>query len=73
MPSFGGASQPDFTDIASLVDKFQSLATAPPKPRSQLQPNIVRPGSPIDFGDIAADIDAFTGASYPFEGPEACP
>ncbi len=70
---FGGNGQPDFTDIASLVDKFQSLPSGPPKARAQLQPNIARPISPIDFSDIAADIDAFSGASYAFDGPMSCP
>ena len=69
----GGSPQPDFTDIASLVDKFQALATAPSKPRAQLTPNSVRPNFPIDFSDIAAAIDAFTGQPYPFDGPLACP
>ena len=70
---FGGDSQPDFTDIAALVDKFESMETAPPKARAQLQPNEVRPGAAVDFLDIAACIEAFTGAAYPYPGPLSCP
>jgi hypothetical protein len=68
-----GPSQPDFSDIASLVDKFTASPAAPSKTRAQLQPNVVRPDSPIDFSDIAATIDAFTGTGYPYAGPSACP
>jgi hypothetical protein len=69
----GGPAQPDFGDIASLVDKFTAAPTAPLKVRAQLQPTVVRPDSPIDFSDISADIDAFVGAEYGFAGPTACP
>ncbi len=70
----GGPAQPDFGDISALVDKFQALASAPPKARAQLAPNAARPNFPIDFGDIAADIDSFSsGGVYPFDGPPACP
>ena len=70
----GGSLQPDFGDIASLVDKFQGLPTAPTKSRTQLAHNSVRPDLPVDFSDIAADIDAFQGEGYPFSGPASgCP
>ena len=68
-----GEAQPDFTDIVAIVDKFQALATAPRKARAQLQPNVPDPSRAIDFGDIAAVVDAFTGEAYPFDGPTACP
>ena len=69
--------QPDFNDIAALVQKFLAAgpATAPIKAVAQLQPNVVFPGRPIDFKDIAADVQAFLGAAYSTvePGPCACP
>ena len=66
-------TQLDFTDIASVVDKFTASPTAPIKARAQLQPNVPDPTKPVDFSDIASVVDAFTGADYPFAGPTACP
>jgi len=68
-----GSSQPDFGDIAALVEKFQDGVGAVTKSQAQLQPNIVDPTAPVDFRDIAADIDAFTGTAYPYTGPCVCP
>ena len=68
-----GSVQPDFSDIACLVDKFIGDPNAPIKARAQLQPQVVRPNSPIDFGDIAAAVDAFTGGDYPYPAPTVCP
>ena len=64
---------PDFTDIASLVSKFTNAPNAPSNVRAQLQPNIPDPSQDINFSDIAAAVDAFTGQSYPFAGPSSCP
>ena len=42
----------------------------------QLQPNVVFPNRPIDFNDIAADVEAFVGTPTYAErndGPCLCP
>ena len=67
------SSQPDFGDIAALVDKFKGSAGAPSKVRSQLQANTPDPSLPVSFADIAAGVDAFRGTPYPFDGPSECP
>jgi len=71
----GNPPQPDFNDIAALVNKFLALPEGPPKYRCQLQPNVVFPERPIDFRDIAADVQAFLGVAYAdmFYGPCPCP
>jgi len=71
-----GAPQPDFNDIAGMVNKFLAAPGAPLKAVCQLQPNVVFPGRAIDFRDIAADVNAFVGTpTYveSFFGPCACP
>ena len=69
------AAQPDFNDIASVVDKFMAIAGAPIKPVAQLQPNIVFPDRPVDFKDIATAVEAFLNTSYRVihSGPCDCP
>ncbi len=49
--------------------------TAPLKTTAQLRPNKVFPQRPIDFKDIAAVVNAFTGTAYSsiYNGPCACP
>jgi len=71
----GGPTQPDFSDIAAMVRKFQSGSEAPIKAVAQLQPNCVFPERPIDFKDIAADVQAFVGTPYAStcHGPCPCP
>ena len=75
VPPFAGgpAPQPDFGDIASLIDKFQAMPGSPIKARAQLQPNVPDPSQPIDFRDIADGISAFTGGLYPYDVPAMCP
>jgi len=72
-----GAPQPDFADIAAVVQKFLALPTAPIKAYAQLQPNVVFPDRWVDFKDIASDVAAFIGMSYVDSnlafGPCACP
>jgi len=72
-----GAAQPDFNDIAAMVQKFLATgpAAAPIKAVCQLQPNCVVPAYAIGFKDIAADVDAFLGTPYSARepGPCACP
>ena len=67
-----GAFQPDFNDIAAVVQSFVDGATAPNKPRAQLQPSVPAPSESIDFRDIAAAVAAFVGDFYPFDGPGSC-
>lgn len=73
----GGSSQPDFSDIAGVVSKFLASPDAPDKSFAQLQPNVEFPTRPIDFNDIAADVQAFLGTSYAASigavGPCTCP
>jgi len=73
----GGAPQPDFYDIAGVVEKFSAFPTAPIKASAQLQPNVVFPERPIDFRDIAAGVGAFVGDAYSvvpgMSGPCTCP
>jgi hypothetical protein len=69
----GGATQPDFIDIAAVVDKFADGAGAPTKARAELVGDTVDPDKPVDFQDIAAVVDAFQSLAYPYAGPEACP
>jgi len=69
------APQPDFNDIASIVNKFLALPGAPIKPVAQLQPNIVFPDRAINFKDIAVAVDAFLGVPFNqmYSGPCTCP
>jgi len=73
----GAPAQPDFNDIAGIVQKFVAAPTAPIKAFAQLQPNVALADRLIDFKDIAADVSAFVGTAYPdmpgITGPCACP
>jgi hypothetical protein len=66
-----GAAQPDFSDIAALVDKFTDADNAPPKNQTDLVPR--EPDQVVDFSDIAAAVDAFAGVTYSFAVPDRCP
>jgi len=74
---FGGASQPNFGDVAAIVSRFQNLSTAPPIPRVDLS-GLGNPGTPnvpnqvANFADVSVGVDAFRGLPYPFTVP-ACP
>lgn len=73
-----GSTQPDFGDVTALIDKFLAAPTSPPKARAQLQPSVIRPSRPVDFGDIYVVLQAFLGARYVdtrtgYDGrPEGC-
>lgn len=69
------APQPDFNDVAAIVQKFLGAVDAPIKSVAQLQPNVVYPNRPIDFKDIATDVEAFLDVGYAESnhGPCACP
>lgn len=73
-----GSDQPDFTDLAALVDKFQGLPTAPSRTVCKLVPRVPNPcggdvSGFVSFSDIGALVDAFTGRPYPFGPPDPCP
>ena len=67
-----GPTQPDFSDIASVHEKFQQLRS-PLRASAELVPNLPDIYVAIDFNDVSAAVDAFTGSTYPFAGPSACP
>jgi hypothetical protein len=69
---FGGITQPNFTDIAELVDAFRQIEGAIVKPRAQLQPALINPGGNVSFADITMGVNAFRGLAYPFPVPP-CP
>lgn len=70
---FGGPFQPAFTDVAAVVDRFQGSLTAPIRPNLQLRPEVPNPSAPINFQDVAAELDAFKGVPYPYPIPQGCP
>jgi len=71
----GNPPQPDFGDIAAVVEKFLASEGAPLKAMAQLQPNRPFPDRAISFKDIAADVCAFLGTPYSECVPDAtlCP
>ena len=70
------SAQPDFEDIAGLVDKFRSAAGAPIKARALLAGSDasgnINLAPDLSFAHISACVDAFRGKAYPYAGPEAC-
>jgi hypothetical protein len=64
------ATQPDFTDIGALVNKFKSAPGAPIKARAMLAGNargLIDITPDVGFGHIGADVDAFKGVPYPYK------
>jgi hypothetical protein len=60
----------NFNDIASMVDRFKNMPTAPAMERCDVYPGV--PNHGVDFDDIATIVAAFRGLPYPFDGPEGC-
>lgn len=59
-------------DVVSILDKFSSTPTAPPKAWVDLDPGIV--DRKISIIDVTRTLDAFSGSPYPFvPGPMPCP
>ena len=59
-----------------MVQKFLAAEGAPIKAVAALQPNVPFPIRPIDFKDIAADVEAFLDDPFYAErnhGPCPCP
>jgi len=69
----GGPTQPDFIDIAAIVEQFVAGPHAIGKPLAQLQPNLPHVERSVDFRDISAAVSAFVGVPYGFGGPCGCP
>jgi len=73
----GAPPQPDFGDIAAVVQKFTATPSAPIKALAQLQPNVVFPQYAISFKDISVDVAAFVGSAFTdlneMTGPCGCP
>ncbi|MDO8630143.1 MAG: hypothetical protein Q7R41_06580 [Phycisphaerales bacterium] len=68
----------DFIDISASFDRFRNAIGAPPRTWFDVAGNNPTQGVNInvDFGDIAAPVDAYKGRDYPFTGPTApnpCP
>lgn len=59
-------------DIAAVVDKVRDLPHACCKTRAQLRDEEMNPMAPASAMDIAADVDAAKGASYPHHAPPPC-
>ncbi len=64
-------TQPDFGDVAVVVDKFKDAPGAVLKARGDLYPDV--PDQSVNFSDISVAVDAFRGFPYPFDGPSGCP
>jgi hypothetical protein len=67
-------SQPDFGDIAALVNKFKGAPGAPIKARALLAGNArgnIDIVPDLGFGHISACVDAFKGLAYPYK-PGKC-
>ncbi len=64
--------QPNFTDVAGLIDKFKDVLGAPIKARTLISPNDAfgnindaTMSVNVGFTHIAACVDAFKGKAYP--------
>ncbi len=64
------STQPDFTDIGSLVNKFKGALGAPIKARSLLggadEEGLIDISPDVGFTHISACVDAFKGFPYPY-------
>ena len=67
------ATQPDFTDIGAMVNKFKSAPGAPIKARAMLAGyglrGLINITPDLGFGHISACVDAFKGLPYWYAGP----
>jgi len=70
-PSPAPLSQPNVTDIAQLVNKFNIGGLL--KAVTQLQPNLLELNADINSLDIVAVVDAVKQAAYAYSGPCTCP
>lgn len=72
----GGPAQPDFGDVAALLNKFKSAPGAPGKSRALLAGTDafgnINASPDLDFSHISACVDAFKGRPYPY-AIQTCP
>ncbi len=66
-------AQPNFSDVAGLIDQLKDLPGAPSKAQCQLRDNLVDPARLIDAIDNSYVVSAFKGLAYPFAGPSQRP
>jgi len=64
---------PDMLDVNAVVRNFTNEPGAPIKASAQLRGRIPNPRVDVDFLDIADAVSAFSGAPYPYSGPDRCP
>jgi hypothetical protein len=64
--------QLDVLDVAVVVDQVKDIAAALGKAQTQLQPREPDPFANVNVLDVATAVDALKGATYPFDGPNAC-
>ncbi|MEK6674279.1 MAG: thrombospondin type 3 repeat-containing protein [Planctomycetota bacterium] len=69
----GGTNQPNFQDVAAVVNNFKDAPGAPINAFAQMGPNIPNPVGNVSFLDVAAVVSSFQGKSYPYAGPSHCP
>jgi len=72
-PSPSPVSQPNVTDISSVVDRIKDLPTAVPRTRGQFQPDWVNPHDAVSILEVAFVVDAVKGFAYPFAAAWRCP
>jgi hypothetical protein len=65
------ADQPDFRDVAAIVDAFLDRPGAPSLPSADLHPAL--PNLTIDFNDISECVEAFVAQPYMLAPPNLCP
>ncbi len=63
-------TQPDFLDVAGIVDSFRDALGSPELSRADLEP--ADPNQSVNFSDISSAVDAFKGSMYPFPTPCPC-
>lgn len=63
-------TQPNITDVATVVDRFKDLASGAPVWLADMNPQT--PNFKVDISDVASVVDAFKGLAYPFL-IDACP
>ncbi len=59
------------TDVTAVLDKFKNARGAVRKVRADLEPTV--PDQKINITDVTYCLDAFSGATYSFAGPQGCP
>ncbi|MBI1826849.1 MAG: hypothetical protein HY287_11385 [Planctomycetes bacterium] len=58
-------TQPNITDVASVVDRFKGLQPGAPVWLADMNPQT--PDFKVNISDVASTVDAFKGMAYPFQ------